>query len=148
MSMKVCKDFTTAHPLLVECHKKINEEVILKHNAPFRLFETGREHDRHQTLLMKGRTKDVMSRHLFNLENDPPLYTTAMDYVYFNGQWSWNLRNAVVYHWYLLFGYMVLEVCPELCWGGLDRRSSNYNHFFLRRESIIEHLDICPCVVP
>lgn len=39
-------------------------------------------------LLKRGKTQNAISRHLFNLENDPPLYTTAIDYVYFDNKWS------------------------------------------------------------
>ena len=136
------------HPLLQAAHSKIQEQVISKHNAPFRLFETGRDHARHQTLIMKGRTKDVLSRHLYDLENDPPLYCTALDYVYFGTEWSWNLRNAVTFHWYTLFGQMVLNVCPELEWAGLNRKCTNFNHFTLRRDIIIDNIDTISCVVP
>lgn len=146
--MQIIKDFTYVHPLLREANSKIQEHVISKYNAPFRLFETSRDHARHQILLSKGRTKDIISRHLYNVDNDPPLYCTAMDYVYFTGQWSWNLRNSVIFNWYVLFGNLVLETCPELWWEGLNRKSTNYNHFELRREVIIDNIDAYPCVVP
>lgn len=148
MSMRVIKDLNMVHPVLRKVQGRIQEQVISKYNAPFRLFETGREHERHQSLISKGRTKDVMCRHLFDLENDPPLYATAVDYVYFGSEWSWNLRNAVTYHWYTLFGQLVLAACPELEWAGLNRRCTNYNHFQLRMEVIVDHIDIFPCVVP
>jgi hypothetical protein len=146
--MKVSKDFTTVHPVLIESCLKIQKDIIEKHSFPMRLFELGRTKDRHQALITKGRTKDILSRHLYNLENDPPLYCTAVDYVFYNGAWSWNLRNAVILSWYNLFGYLVLESCPELTWGGLNRRSSNFNHFELRRDIIVDNLDDYPCVVP
>lgn len=146
--MQVIKDFTYAHPALREANSKIQEHIISKYNAPFRLFETSRDHARHQILLSKGRTKDIISRHLYNVDNDPPLYCTAMDYVYFTGQWSWNLRNSIIFNWYVLFGNLVLDVCPELWWEGLNRKSTNYNHFELRREVIIDNIDEYPCVVP
>jgi len=148
MSNKVIKELDMVHPVLVNSIAKIQSEVINKYNAPFRLFETGRDHDRHQFLIIKGRTKDIVSRHLYNLENDPPLYCTAVDYVYFNGEFNWNLRNTTIYHWYVLFGNLVLDACPELNWGGLDRRSTNFNHFYLRRDSIVQAIDEHPCVVP
>ncbi len=148
MSIKVIKDFDYVHPVLKEIHTRIQDNVINKHSAPFRLFETSREHSRHQAILFKGRTKDILSRHLFNMENDPPLYCTALDYVFYNGQWSWNLRNSVIFNWYILFGNLVIDICPELEWGGLNRRSTNYNHFQLRRDVIIDNLDLYPCVVP
>lgn len=148
MAMKVVSSLEMLHPLLREAHLKIQEKVINKHSAPFRLFETGRDHERHQSLIVRGRTKDVMSRHLFDLANDPPLYATAIDYVYFGSEWSWNLRNAVTYHWYTLFGQLVLAACPELEWAGLNRKCTNFNHFQLRRDVIVDYIDTIPCVVP
>ncbi len=146
--MQIHRKLDMLHPALAECTRIIQRDVINAHNIPMRLFETGREHDRHHSLIMKGKTKDVMSRHLFDLDNDPPLYATAVDYVYFGTEWSWNLRNAVILQWYALFGQMVLARCPELSWGGLNRKCTNYNHFFLRREAIVESIDETPCVVP
>jgi len=143
--MKVLKGTEMLHPLMVEVHKKIQKEVIDQHNMPFRLFETGRTHDRHQGLLKKGKTKDFISAHLFNLENDPPLYTTALDYVYYDGKWSWNIRSATVRQWYKMFGNLVLDTCPELTWGGMNRVSTNYNHFQLKQAIVIDNLDKFPC---
>ena len=144
MSMKVSRELGVLHPLLLISHNKI-QEVIERHNMPFRLFETGRSHSRHQGLLKKGKTKDLVSAHLFNLQNDPPLYTTALDYVYYNGKWSWNIRDSSIRNWYKLFGNLVLDICPELQWGGLDRSSTNYNHFQLRQEIVVGSIDKFPC---
>ena len=120
----------------------------MTHNIPIRLFETGRTHERHSILINKGKTKDLASRHLYNLENDPILYSTAIDYVYFDNKWSWNLRDSTIQSWYALFGNLVLDICPELNWGGFNRKSVNYNHFELRREIIINNLELIPCVIP
>jgi len=145
--MKVSRDFTAMHPLLIQCVQTIQRKVIDPYNAPFRLFETGRTSDRHHELVSKGKTTDLISMHLFDLEATPPLYCTAVDYVYFDGKWSWNLRNSTISSWYQLFGNMVLDVCPELRWKGLNRTNINYNHFSLKEEFIIENIDKYPCAV-
>jgi len=112
-----------------------------------RLFETGRDHDRHEMLVKKGKTKDIVSRHLYNLQNVPPLLTTAVDYVYFDTKWSWNLRDSTVNSWYLTFGNLVLDVCPELQWSGMNRKSVNFCHFEIKRQVLVDNLKNTPCVV-
>ena len=145
--MQIQRNTEMLHPNLVSCVKRIQKEVIDSYNAPFKLFETGRNQDRHQMLLSKGKTKDPVSHHLFNLQNDPPLYATAIDYVYYDGKrWSWNLRDSTIMAWYVLFGNLVLDVCSELQWQGTCRKSINYTHFELRNNIMINNLDIYPCV--
>ena len=146
--MKVLRDMSVVHPLLVAATGKIQKEVIDAYNIPFRLFETGRTHGRQQALLSKGRTKDVISRHLYNLGNDPALFCTAVDYVYYDGKWSWNLRDNTIAQWYSLFGNLVLDACPEIEWGGNQRKNVNYTHFQLRRAVIVDSIDKFNCVVP
>ena len=146
--MKIQRTTETLHPLLVTIVNRVQKEVILKHNIPMRLFETGRDHDRHSTLVQRGKTKDILSRHLYNLENDPPLYTTAVDYVFYDGRWSWNLRDATTKYWYVLFGHLVLDICPEMEWNGMNRKSINYCHFQLKESTINNNLDKYPCVTP
>ena len=146
--MKVQRNLEVLHPILIDCVTKIQRELIDHHNIPMRLFETGRIHDRHDFLLKKGKSKDIMSRHLFNLDTNPPLYATAVEYVYYDGKWSWNLRNSTVYSWYQLFGNLVLDLCPELKWGGQNRKLINYCYFELRRDIVTENLHRIDCVVP
>ena len=146
--MKIERSTETLHPILTSCVKRIQKNVIEAHNAPVRLFETGRTQSRHSMLIQRGKTKDVISRHLYNLSNDPPLFTTAIDYVFYDGRWSWNLRDSTVQAWYILFGNMVLDTCPELEWGGQKRKAVNYCHFQVRRDILIDNLDITPCVIP
>jgi len=148
MSIKVLRSKEMLHPIVLECIDRIYKEVIQAHSMPFALFETGRSKDRHQALLDKGRTRTAICRHRFNLTTDPPLYATAVDFVYFNGKWSWNIRDTTIKSWYFLFGNMVLDVCPELKWGGTDRKNTNYTHFELRREVLLDALDRYPCVAP
>lgn len=146
--MKILRTTEMVHPILLDCVSRIQNEVIIKHTTPMRLFETGRTHDRHNTLIQKGKTKDIISRHLFNLENIPPLYATAVDYVYCDDKWSWNLRDSSVTAWYILFGNLVLDACPELSWSGIERKSINYCHFQLKESIIRNNFDKFPCVVP
>ena len=80
--MKIIRTTETLHPMLTKCVDKIQSEIIDAHNIPIKLFETGRTHERHSLLLKKGKTKDIVSMHLFNLENDPPLYASAIDNVF------------------------------------------------------------------
>ena len=146
--MKALRNTDALHPILAECTEKIQKQVIQAHKMPFRLFEAGRTHERHEFLLKRGKTKDVISRHLFNLENDPPLYATAVDYVFYkDNKWSWNLRDSTIVAWYQLFGNLVLDVCPELEWGGQKRKSVNYCHFQLRHAILVNNLDTVQCVV-
>jgi len=145
--MKVLRNIDILHPLLIKSVKIIQSEIIDKHNFPIRLFETGRNHDRHELLIKKGKTKDPISGHLYNLVHIPPLYPTAVDYVYYDSKWSWNLRDSTIKSWYNLFGNLVLDLCPELQWSGENRKAVNLCHFALKRDSIIAHLDYIPCVV-
>jgi len=146
--MKILRTTEMLHPVLRDCIERIQKKVIDTHNAPIRLFETGRDHDRQQTLIQKGKTKDLISLHSFNLENNPPLYATAVDYVFYDGKWSWNLRDKTVQAWYELFGNLALDVCPELEWAGFNRKSINYCHFQLRYAILLENLEKIPCVTP
>lgn len=146
--MKIQRSMEMIHPILKDCIERIQREIIDAHSMPIRIFETGRNHERHETLLKRGKTKDIMSGHLYKLDNEPPLFTTAVDYVYYDDKWSWNLRDSTIQGWYELFGNLVLDLCPELEWGGMKRKSVNFNHFQLRREIVIAHHDRIPCVVP
>lgn len=145
--MKVERSKFMLHPVLSSCVDRIQSEVIKKHLIPFRLFETGRLHERHQELLSKGKTLDIISSHLYNLDIEPPIYSTAVDYVFYNGKWSWNLRDDTIISWYKLFGNMVLDVCPELEWGGNNRKSIKYDHFQLSKDSIYSNLKEFPCTI-
>lgn len=147
MSTQVISQLEFLHPILQELCIKIQTEVIRKHDMPFKLFETGRSSERHQHLLSKGRTQDIFSHHLYDLEITPNLYSVAVDYVYYDGKWSWNLRDKTITAWYELFGNCVLDLCPELSWNAYNRKRSNFNHFELRKEVIEENFDKFPCVL-
>jgi len=145
--MKIQRSLENLHPTMAECVRRIQKKVIDAHNIPVRLFETGREHDRHEMLVRKGKTKDIISHHLYDLKNDPPLYATAVDYVFFDTKWSWNLRNSTTNAWYILFGNLVLDECPELQWSGMNRKSVNFCHFEIKRKILIESMKDIPCVI-
>ena len=145
--MKIQRNTNTVHPILIKCIKIIQRDIIDGYNIPIRLFETGRNHDRHEMLLNKGKTKDLICMHIYNLENDPPLYATAVDYVYFDFKWSWNLRDSTTTAWYILFGNLVLDLCPELNWKGFSRKSVNLCHFELKQSVIKANLKEIPCVI-
>lgn len=147
MSNNVINSSDSLHPILKESCVKIQTEVIGKYSMPFKLFETGRTHERHQSLLLKGRTQNVFSKHLFSIGGDIPLYSVAVDYVFYNGKWSWNLRDQTVMSWYLLFGNLVLDCCSELQWNGNSRKSTNYTHFQLREDIVIGNIEKYPCVL-
>jgi len=144
--MKIRRSTDMLHPILTDCVRRINSNIIDVYNIPMRLFETGRDHDRHEMLINKGKTKDLISMHLYNLEHKPPLYSTAVEYVYFDTKWSWNLRDSTINSWYILFGNLVLDVCPELKWFGNNRKSVNYCYFELKQDIIISNLKKFPCV--
>ena len=147
MSNQVQNSLDLLHPILKEACAKIQAEVIQRYSAPFKLFETGRTSERHQLLLSKGRTQNVFSKHLYSFEGDTPLYSVAVDYVFYNGKWSWNLRDQTIMSWYTLFGNLVQDVCPELQWGGNLRKSVNYTHFQLKNDVIVENIDTYPCII-
>ena len=146
--MNIQRDFNTLHPLLLNNVKKI-AKIITDYNLPMKLFETGRSHDRHQWLLDTGKIKDPMQGigHLHNLKMDPPLYTTSVVYVYFDNNWSWNLRDITIAAWYNLFGNLVLDKCPELEWGGANRKSQDLTLFSLKSSVIYDNLDKYPCTL-
>lgn len=146
--MKIIRTTEMCHPVLSNCIDRIKREIIEAHKIPMRVFETGRVHERHEMLIQRGKTKDIFSRHLNNLENDPPLYTTAVDFVYYDGKWSWNLRDSTINAWYDLFGNLVLDLCSELEWSGQNRKSKNYCHFQIRCDILINNLKEIPCVIP
>lgn len=148
MSTQVQNNIMLLHPILREICLRIQSDVIIKHNMPIRLFETGRSQERHQHLLNKGRTTNIYSKHLYNLKDESNmLYAAAVDFVFYDKKWSWNLRDQTVFSWYFVFGNTVLDNFPQLEWHGTSRKSVNYTHFQLRDEIIVEHMDKYPCVL-
>ena len=145
---KVNRNTDCCHPLLQEALGKIST-LIRKHNLPFQLFETSRSHERQEWLMKTGKMKVPNTGHMCDLTNEPPLYTTAVAFVYKQGtQWSWNLRDTTVQAWYQLFGNLVQDICPELDWGGADRKNQDYTLFSLRTQVIYANLETTPCVIP
>ena len=132
--MKIIRDLDLLHPILKDNVLKIQKEIIDAHNMPMRVFETGRTKERHEFLLQRGKTKDVISRHRFAVSRIPPIYATAVDFVYYDGKWSWNLRDSTISAWYTLFGNLVVDLCPDLLWYGYNRKSVNLCHFELNKK--------------
>lgn len=128
----VIRDIEVLHPVLQNCVERIKKGVIERHSAPFRLFETGRTPSRQESLYKKGKVLSLDSQQFFDVEADPPQYATGFNYVYFDGDgWSWNVRDAKIKAWYMLFGELVLDICPEVRWGGYDRKGVDYTYFEL-----------------
>jgi len=59
--MKIIRTVEMAHPILKSCIDRIQRELIDYHSIPMKIFETGRVHDRHNVLINRGKTKDIMS---------------------------------------------------------------------------------------
>ena len=43
--MKIQRSLDTVHPILKECINRIQKEIIDAYSMPFRIFETGRDHE-------------------------------------------------------------------------------------------------------
>lgn len=144
---KIIRDLKIVHPLLKDVHHKIQKDIIDAYNIPMRLFETGRTMERHIQLVNKGKENSLISPFIFNLQTDPVLYSIALSYVYFDRKWSWNLRNATIRHWYLLFGNLVLDECVEMEWGANNRKNQNFSLFSLKSGIVKTNQNRFPCVV-
>lgn len=145
--MKILRSLDMLHPILRSNVKKIQKEVIDTHNIPVRLFETGRTNERHRNLMDKGREFSLVSPHLFRLNNNPPLYATAVSYVFFDDRWSWNMRDFTIKSWYTLFGNLVMDACPNIQWGGLMRKNMNLTLFVLKQRALRDNYEEFPCVL-
>lgn len=132
--MQQLREIELLHPRIRRCIHEINKEVINRHSAPFRLFECARTTSRQAQLVEKGRQKTLVSRLIYNMDSDPPVYSTAFHYVYFTADtgWSWNIRSATISAWYHLFAQLVLDQCPMLDWGGYMRDNVDFSYFELR----------------
>ena len=130
MQDKIIRSVDVLHPELRDAHKIIRSEIIGKHNMPIRLFETGRTRERHEMLLRKGLVSgDIVCKHRFDLQRD--IYATAMAYVYYDGRWSFNIRNARVKRWLQVFGEMVLDKFDNIKWQGYNRERTDYTTYEL-----------------
>ncbi len=132
---QVIRDLDSLHPLLREEVRRIQREVIDQHRAPFRVFETARSAERQMSLVEKRKTRQLVTRYICDLNSDPVIHSTAVNFVYFQskGGWSWDVRNQTVKRWYQLFGELVLDLCPVLEWGGTWRTNTDYNHFQIKQ---------------
>ncbi len=133
--MDTIRDLDILHPVLREAVGIVQENVIERYSMPFRIFETGRTMKRQRMLLDKRKVNSVMSPLFFNVDHDPPIYSTALVYVYYDGRWSWEIKKPTIKRWYQLFGELVLDESPVLMWGGYFRSSMDYTLFELRPEA-------------
>ena len=136
---QILRDPKLLHPILLDCHTRIQKQILGKYNCPLRLFETGRLVERQAVLVRKGKSTTLVSRHFFRIDTEPKVLSTAVDYVYHQGHWSWDLRKASIKAWYELFGELVLDICPELDWGRNNRYRADHNHFELKQEILEAH---------
>lgn len=121
-------------PTLQKIVPIIQRDIIDLHNIPMRLFETGRTNARQQELISKKKERTLVSRYLYDLGHSPPLYSSAVGYVFYDDSWSWNIRNLLVRRWYELFGELVMDRFGDrLEWGGYWRRYVDYTYFQLKR---------------
>ena len=129
----VLRDLDYLHPLLRDEVKRIQREVIDRHKAPFRVFETARTTERQMDLIAKRKQRTLVTRYLMDMDSDPVIYSTAVNYVYYTSRWSWDLRDMTVKRWYQLFGELVLDLCPNLEWAGYWRSNIDYTNFQLKQ---------------
>lgn len=129
----VLRDQEYLHPTLREEVKRIQREVIERHRAPFRIFETARTAERQMDLIKKRKQRTLVTRYLMDLNSAPPIYSTAVNYVYYTSRWSWDLRDMKIKRWYQLFGELVLDLCPKLEWAGYWRSNIDYTNFQIKQ---------------
>lgn len=129
-----CRSVNVLHPVLQGVVPVVQREIIDLHNIPMRLFETGRTLARQQELVGKKKERTLVSRYLYDLDRTPPLYSTAVGYVFYDEGWSWNIRNLLIRRWFELFGELVMDrFADRLEWGGYWRRYVDYTYFQLKR---------------
>lgn len=140
----VIRSLEYLHPVLRAEIRKVQKDVIDLHRAPFRVFETARTPERQMALAQKGKARTLISRYVFDLDADPPLYSTAVNFVYYTNRWSWDLRNRTIKRWYELFGELVLDECPSLVWAGNWRHNEDYSYFELSQDVCTRHDIVIP----
>lgn len=129
-----CRDTNVLHPVLQRIIPVIQRDIIDLHNIPMRIFETGRTVVRQQELVNKKKTRTLVSRYLYNLACSPPLYSSAISYVFYDTSWSWNVRNLLIRRWFELFGELVMDrFSDRLEWGGYWRRYVDYTYFQVKQ---------------
>lgn len=131
------RDVELLHPVLRDHMVTIQRDVIARHSMPFRLFETGRTKERQADMVEKRRERTLITQQFFDLDRDPPLYSTGFNLVYYVRRWSWDVRNRRILAWYQLLGELVLDAVPDLEWAGYWRSCSNYTYFQLRRSVLV-----------
>lgn len=129
----IVRDTAVLHPRLRSAVHDVQQHVIDAHHLPIQLFETGRTRGRQRMLFSRGKVMSGVSEHMFDLSADPPIYASAVCYVYNDGTgWSWNLRSRKILAVYMLFGELVLDLCPVLEWAGYRRNNVDYTYYRLQ----------------
>jgi len=141
---QVLRDPELLHPILREHVAHIQREVIERHSMPFKLFETGRTRERQADLVEKRRARTLVSRQFFDVEREPPLYSTGFNLVHFSRRWSWDVRNRTIVSWYQILGELVLDLVPDLEWAGYWRSCSDYTFFQLRHAVLVREGIVIP----
>lgn len=131
------RDLDLLHPILRDHVQTIQTSVIGRYSMPFRLFETGRTKQRQAELVEKRRARSLISEQFFDLDREPPLYSTGFNLVHYVRRWSWDVRNRTILSWYQLLGELVLDAVPDLEWSGYSRSCSDYTHFRLKRSALL-----------
>ena len=132
MGARIIRDLDYLHPELREIVAAIDEHVIVPHRVPIRLFETARTEERQLSLVRMRKANTVITRFVFNLDQSPPVYSTAVSYVHFVDRWSWDLRTRLIKRWYELFGELVIDLFGDrLFWGGDRRVGEDLTYFEL-----------------
>jgi hypothetical protein len=84
-------------------------------------------------LIAKRKQRTLVTRYLVDLDSDPQIFSTAVNYVYYTSRWSWDLRDMTVKRWYQLFGELVMDLCPNIEWAGYWRSNVDYTNFQLKQ---------------
>ena len=100
------------------------QNIIIEHRLPFRVFETYRSLDRQKILFETGASKTLDSLHLTGDAWDVAEWT--------GGNWSWD-----DIFWFQVLGILTVSLIQGLKWGAdwngkefwFDERFRDYGHF-------------------
>lgn len=119
----IIRDITTLNPETLKLYYS-QQELIIAHNLPFKVFETLRTRERQLECLVNGSShKD----HSVHEDGD------AWDEVLFiEGKWLWE-----PIYWYQVLGILTVSLIPGIRWGAdwngknfwFDENFRDYCHF-------------------
>lgn len=113
MPPRICKDMERLHINFKHFAYNI-WQLVSYHKLPMRVFETYRSESRQQTLVAKGYSKTMKSKHLEG---------KAVDIVcYIDGKWTWD--SKYLYYYNFLGGIVEEKMGNDIMWGG------NFNGFY------------------